>query len=85
MTQEELRAIAAALAEKILRMDHHSAQLRLVHIGALREGELDEARLITIRHHFTEIVEALEDAMPLAARLTPTFTPATAPEKQPEQ
>lgn len=77
-------AAANQLAQKILRIDYHSAQLRLVHSSALRDGEFDLARLQLIRSHLADMLNILEHTIPLAATLTPTVTiePATAPEKE---
>lgn len=81
MTHDENLTRARAVAEKILSMDYFSAQLRLVHISALRDGEFDPERLRTIVTHLQEIQEIAGALIPLAASLTPS-TPATAPEKE---
>lgn len=82
MTPEQNITLARAVAEKILSMDYFAAQLRLVHSSALRDGEFDQERLRTIVAHLQEVQEISAALIPLAASLTPTLTPAPAPEKE---
>jgi len=69
---------AAQLAEKILSMDYFSAQLRLVHLAHLRDGDFDAERLRTIVAHLQEVQNIVGAIIPMAALLTPT-QPAAAP------
>lgn len=78
MTHEENIQLAARLADAILRLDAHSAQLRLIHSGALRAGEFDLARLQVIRGHLADIQNITEHAIPLANLLEPSISIETA-------
>ena len=85
VSEEQNLSDARQLADAILRLDGHSAQLRLVHSGALRDGAFDLARLQLIRGHLADIKNIVEYALPASNLLTPTFTieaPAPEPEKE---
>lgn len=76
---------AVEIANRILEMDSSAAQLRLVHISPLREGEYDAERLRLIVAHLRHVAELSNAILPHAEALTPTITdktPATTPEKE---
>lgn len=76
--QKENLERAAQLAEKILSMDYFSAQLRLVHAAALRDGDFDAERLRTIVGHLQQVADIAAALVPHVAALTPT-QPAEVP------
>lgn len=77
---------ANQLADALFRLDYHSAQLRLVHTGPLRDGVFDLARLQLIRGHLADMQPLLMRCRDLVLELTPTVTiePATAPAEKEE-
>lgn len=83
--QEQNLALASYIAEKIFSMDYHSAQLRLIHTAPLREGQFDADTLKIIAKHLLEVEHIASQLKVQIAKLTPTITPASAPEKQTEK
>lgn len=72
--EEQNIEYAKQLAEALIRLDGHSAQLRLVHSGPLRDGEFDLARLQLIWGHLADILGLVDPCLCLASQLTPTVT-----------